>query len=625
MSMEDNRVLFSVIMPTYNQCTFIRRAIASLFEQTYPGWELIIVNDGSTDRTKEYLADYLSDERVTYVDYSSNQGLGYAVNRALELAKYEYIAYLPSDDFYYKDHLQILKEEFEREEEVVLVYTKAASQMVDSMLNYRNYIERGLCVGHGLQLVQTAHRKTQDRWVERNEYIDQDLFHSFWYKLTNKGDFRYIDRETCAWTIHSCQRHDLINDTYGGGLNIYRSYYQVKAPLKIRVSPTIFIDEEDVYRAFRKKHAVAQNALKILIVGELAYNPERIYALEEAGHLLYGLWLPKPDVSFLTVGPLPFGHVTDVPYANWEETVRQIQPDVIYGLLNHQAINWVHQVATTFPEIPLVWHFKEGPMVARTRREWENLIELFQRADGMIYIDPEVKTWYEQFLMPTSGLSMTMDGDLPKADYFTNDFSRRLSADDGEIHTVAPGRLVGVSPNELTVLARRKVHVHLYVENFLERRKGFIEEAYRAAPGYFHLHPRCAPKDWVREFSKYDAGWLHCFRSMNGGEIGKASWDDLNLPARLNTLAAAGLPMIQRDNSGHIVAMQACIRQRDMGVFFQTYDDLADQLYDTARLEQLRRNVLEHRMDFAFDTYMDKLVELFRTVVARKKQKGGRK
>ena len=57
---EKSSLSFSVIMPTFNQCAFIRRAVASLIGQTYPLWELIIVNDGSTDATREFLGDYLS-------------------------------------------------------------------------------------------------------------------------------------------------------------------------------------------------------------------------------------------------------------------------------------------------------------------------------------------------------------------------------------------------------------------------------------------------------------------------------------------------------------------------------------------------------------------------------------
>ena len=53
---------FSVIMPTYNQASFIRRAILSLYKQTYSNWELIIINDGCTDETEIFISDFLEDD-----------------------------------------------------------------------------------------------------------------------------------------------------------------------------------------------------------------------------------------------------------------------------------------------------------------------------------------------------------------------------------------------------------------------------------------------------------------------------------------------------------------------------------------------------------------------------------
>jgi len=67
---------FSVIMPTYNQAYFIRRAVLSLIRQSYPLWELIIVNDGSTDSTDRIVRDLPKDERIRYLYYPDNRGLG---------------------------------------------------------------------------------------------------------------------------------------------------------------------------------------------------------------------------------------------------------------------------------------------------------------------------------------------------------------------------------------------------------------------------------------------------------------------------------------------------------------------------------------------------------------------
>jgi glycosyltransferase involved in cell wall biosynthesis len=114
---------FSVIMPTYNQASFIRRAILSLQRQTYKNWELIIINDGCTDNTEEYLSGLLDAPNIIYIKNDKNQGLGYALNQGLDSAKYDYIAYLPSDDFYYENHLESFKEKIEQYGDIALVYS----------------------------------------------------------------------------------------------------------------------------------------------------------------------------------------------------------------------------------------------------------------------------------------------------------------------------------------------------------------------------------------------------------------------------------------------------------------------------------------------------------------------
>lgn len=134
---------------------------------------------------------------------------------------------------------------------------------------------------------------------------------------------------------------------------------------------------------------------KILVVGELAYNPERLYALEQAGHKLYGLWTPSPNLSFSTVGPLPFGNVEDIPHDNWEEAVASIRPDIVYGLLNWGAIGWVYDVVRRLPDIPFAWHYKEGPQLAVSMGNWQELAWLYRHASLRIFLNDTVRQWFE--------------------------------------------------------------------------------------------------------------------------------------------------------------------------------------------------------------------------------------
>lgn len=199
---------FSIIMPTYNQSEFIRRAILSVIEQTYASWELIIVDDGCTDGTEENVKDYLETyNNIAYIRNQTNKGMGHAINQGLAVARYSYIAYLPSDDFYYVNHLQDLKERFEESGDIVLVYSGMRYDLNDTVVYSSDYQTLGVREGYSLQLAQTAHRKTEDRWVERDEWVTDDLYRMFWCRLVDKGAFIPTNKISAYWTNHPNQRH----------------------------------------------------------------------------------------------------------------------------------------------------------------------------------------------------------------------------------------------------------------------------------------------------------------------------------------------------------------------------------------------------------------------------------
>ena len=103
-----DRPLVSVLVPTFEQAHFIGRALASLQAQTLAEWEAVIVDDGSQDGTGEAVAPFLADARIRYLRLPANEGLGRALNVALDAAAAPLVAYLPSDDVYYPRHLELL-------------------------------------------------------------------------------------------------------------------------------------------------------------------------------------------------------------------------------------------------------------------------------------------------------------------------------------------------------------------------------------------------------------------------------------------------------------------------------------------------------------------------------------
>ena len=98
--------LVSIIMPSYNTAKYIGDSIQSVLDQTYTNWELIIVDDCSTDDTDEVIKAFLADDRIRYFKNNNNSGAAVSRNLALKEAKGKWIAFLDSDDLWKNDKLQ---------------------------------------------------------------------------------------------------------------------------------------------------------------------------------------------------------------------------------------------------------------------------------------------------------------------------------------------------------------------------------------------------------------------------------------------------------------------------------------------------------------------------------------
>jgi glycosyltransferase involved in cell wall biosynthesis len=100
-----NDPAISIILPAYNCEAYIGKAIQSVLDQTFTDFELIIINDGSTDKT-EFIILSFTDERIVYQKNPSNKGLIYTLNRGIEIAKGKYIARMDADEICLPDRLK---------------------------------------------------------------------------------------------------------------------------------------------------------------------------------------------------------------------------------------------------------------------------------------------------------------------------------------------------------------------------------------------------------------------------------------------------------------------------------------------------------------------------------------
>ncbi len=99
--------LVSIITPSYNSSNFIEKTIDSVLEQSYQNWEMIIVDDVSTDNSVEIIQKYVNkDKRIKLIQLGKNSGPAVARNTSIKNAKGKYLAFLDSDDLWKKDKLE---------------------------------------------------------------------------------------------------------------------------------------------------------------------------------------------------------------------------------------------------------------------------------------------------------------------------------------------------------------------------------------------------------------------------------------------------------------------------------------------------------------------------------------
>lgn len=100
----------SVIVPVYNVGKLVKRCLDSLINQSFKDIEIIIINDGSTDDSEDYLRPYLADNRIIYIKNEKNEGLGNARNRGISHSSSKFISFVDSDDWIDLDLYKVMLE-----------------------------------------------------------------------------------------------------------------------------------------------------------------------------------------------------------------------------------------------------------------------------------------------------------------------------------------------------------------------------------------------------------------------------------------------------------------------------------------------------------------------------------
>jgi glycosyltransferase involved in cell wall biosynthesis len=201
--------LFSIYIPAFNVESYIQECIDSVLAQTYQDFEVVIVNDGSTDGTAFVLEKYKNDNRVKIIN-KSNGGIGSASNAAIKAAKGEYIVQLDSDDTLSLNALEELVVFFNENPTAECVYTKHKLIDADGKYigdgwspscfdRYENLI--GMSVPHLRSFRRSLYYKTSGF----NEIYLNAIDYDFYLKLSNHTEIKFLDKFLYNYRIHPAQ------------------------------------------------------------------------------------------------------------------------------------------------------------------------------------------------------------------------------------------------------------------------------------------------------------------------------------------------------------------------------------------------------------------------------------
>ncbi len=201
----------SVILPAYNQATYLGQAVQSVLNQSYIDFELIVIDDGSTDHTKQVACSF-NDPRLRYI-YQDNQGLSAARNTGIRESKGPYLTYLDSDDLFLPAKLAHLCQVLDERPEIGFVAGQAVP--IDEQGNPIGKIfnkplpedRRQLLLGNPLHVGSVMLRRS---WQEKVGFFDTGLRSyedwDMWLRLVKAGcPMDWIARPVSLYRFHGAQ------------------------------------------------------------------------------------------------------------------------------------------------------------------------------------------------------------------------------------------------------------------------------------------------------------------------------------------------------------------------------------------------------------------------------------
>jgi len=235
--MLNDRPSVSVTICCYNSEQYIEQTVQSVLDQTFDDFGLIVVNDGSSDRTEEIVKGF-SDARIHY-EFQENRGLAATRNRTLELARGEYVAFLDHDDLWAPEKLERQMALFQGRPEVGLVYSDSHlilgnGERFDSYFNHHGYepcrgriLDQLIIQGCMMPLPSVVVRKsalTAAGGFNPAYNILED--YDAWLRIAADYSVDFVPDPLCSYRCHSMRTSELRKEQALGEMVRLRSEWQ---------------------------------------------------------------------------------------------------------------------------------------------------------------------------------------------------------------------------------------------------------------------------------------------------------------------------------------------------------------------------------------------------------------
>ena len=204
-----HRPAISVIMPVYNTAQFLREAIDSIINQTFTDFEFIIIDDASTDGSKEISKTY-TDHRIILIENEINKGYVYGLNYAISIARGKYVARMDSDDISSLARLQVQYDFLENSKNVVMCGTFyeliGSRQIVELPVCYedvKNQILYENAFGH--PTVMFSREFFHEHNLNYDSFMVPAEDFNLWSRIAEIGEIRNIPQVLLFYRLHDKQ------------------------------------------------------------------------------------------------------------------------------------------------------------------------------------------------------------------------------------------------------------------------------------------------------------------------------------------------------------------------------------------------------------------------------------